>query len=309
MPLFAGSAFAWGCEGHQMVALIARAHLTPAASAAVDQLLRENPIDPALNRFCKDRPGDLMADSATWADDIKNIDKTGQWHYVDIPLAVSESGEDAMVWCAPLGPPQAGKDRTGCILNATAFELELLHDKTQPPAVRANALRYVIHFLGDITQPLHDTDNHDQGGNCTSINVSFLDKPANLHGIWDYALLANELQQKKLNQAQLAATIDKEFSVEWNDWSSSGVDLLAWAWEGHAIAADVVYGDLTPKIPVAAANAGLADRAACDAERAKVAALHITIAQPYVDAAMPVIHQQIARAGDRLAAVLNQLFQ
>ena len=60
-----------------MVALIARAHLTPAASAAVDRLLRENPIDPALNRFCKDRPNDLMADAATWADDVKNTEKNG----------------------------------------------------------------------------------------------------------------------------------------------------------------------------------------------------------------------------------------
>ena len=68
-----------------MVALIARAHLTPAASISVDQLLRENPIDPALSRFCKDRPSDLMADSATWADDAKTIEKTAEWHFIDIP--------------------------------------------------------------------------------------------------------------------------------------------------------------------------------------------------------------------------------
>ena len=53
IPLLAGSAFGWGCEGHQMIALIARAHLTPAASAAVDQLLRDNPIDPAIKRFLR----------------------------------------------------------------------------------------------------------------------------------------------------------------------------------------------------------------------------------------------------------------
>ena len=288
-----------------MVALIARAHLSPAASAAIDQLLRENPIDPALNRFCKDRPNDLMADAATWADDIKSTEKTGQWHYVDIPLAVSDSSEDAMQWCAALGPLQEGKDRTGCILNATAYELRLLRDKDQSAAIRAKALRYVIHFLGDISQPLHDADNHDQGGNCTSIAVSFLDKPANLHGIWDYALLANELQQKKVTQAQLAATIDQEHAGD----QASGLDLQAWAWEGHAIAATVVYGNLTPKLPVAPADAGLADRPACDAGRAKAAGMHIAIAQPYIDAAMPVIHQQIGRAGYRLADVLNQIFQ
>src|SRR5580698_7785730 len=137
MPFLAGPAFGWGCEGHQMIALIARAHLTPAASAAVDKLLRENPIDPALNRFCRERPSDPMADSATWADDSRTPDKTGAWHYIDIPLAVSESGEDAMEWCPALDPPDAkndGKDRTGCILNATAFQLVILRDKTQPAA-------------------------------------------------------------------------------------------------------------------------------------------------------------------------------
>src|SRR5580658_603252 len=100
LPLFANSAFGWGCEGHQIIALIARAHLTPTASNVVDQLLRENPIDPALNRFCRDRPNDLMADSATWADDARNIEKTAEWHYIDIPLAV-HADPDAMQWCKP----------------------------------------------------------------------------------------------------------------------------------------------------------------------------------------------------------------
>jgi len=64
-------AFGWGCEGHQMIALIARAHLTPVASAQVDRLLAAVPIDPGLNSYCKDRPADPMADAATWADDIR----------------------------------------------------------------------------------------------------------------------------------------------------------------------------------------------------------------------------------------------
>jgi hypothetical protein len=307
LPLLAGSAFGWGCEGHQMIALIARAHLTPAASAAVDQLLRESPIDPALERFCKDRPADPMADSATWADDTKRMEKTGEWHYVDIPLAASEG--DAMTWCAPIGPSVDNKDRPGCILNGAIYELGILRDKVRPAAERAQALRYVIHFLGDLSQPLHATDNRDQGGNCTSISAPFLDKPANLHGIWDYALIANELKQKQLTQIQLAAVIDKEFSAKWNIWGTAPVDLPAWAWDSHKIAAAVTYGDLTPAIPTASRDAGLADKAACDAGRATTAALHVSISPSYIDAAMPMIHQQIAAGGYRLADVLNQTFQ
>jgi hypothetical protein len=307
VPLFAGTAFGWGCEGHQAIALIARAHLTPAASAAVDRLLRENPIDPALNRFCKDRPADLMADSATWADDTKSTEKTGQWHYIDIPLAAADG--DAMTWCAPIGPSVDNKDRPGCILNAIGYELDILRDKSQSDPARAKALRYVIHLVGDLSQPLHTSDNHDQGGNCTSIVVPFLDRPANLHGIWDYALIANEQKQKQLSETQFAAAIDKEFSDKWNVWGKGPIDPQAWAWEGHKLAGPVTYGDLTPMILAAPREAGLADRAACDLERSQMASLHVTMAQTYIDKAMPVVHQQIAKAGYRLADVLNQTFQ
>src|SRR5689334_13193214 len=116
LPLLSGSAFGWGCEGHQVVALIARAHLTPAASAAVDHLLRENPVGPALDRYCKDRPDDPMANVATWADDVREIEKTAEWHYIDIPLSVPAGSmpvRGAMEWCNPL------KDRRpGCVVTA-----------------------------------------------------------------------------------------------------------------------------------------------------------------------------------------------
>ena len=130
IPLLSVSAFGWGCEGHQMVALIARAHLTPAASKAVDQLLRDNPIDPALSRFCTDRPSDLMADSATWADDARTIEKTADWHFIDIPLAVPAdpaNEQAAMKWCKP-----AAGGKPGCIVSAIDYEWAILRDTSQP---------------------------------------------------------------------------------------------------------------------------------------------------------------------------------
>ena len=140
LPLLAGSAFGWGCQGHQIVALIARAHLTPAASAAVDRLLRENPIDASLTRFCKDRPDDLMADAASWADDQRSVDKsTETWHFIDIPLAVhtgSIGEREAMKWCAPLA---AGGP--GCIVSALDDQWAILRDASRPAAARAQALR------------------------------------------------------------------------------------------------------------------------------------------------------------------------
>jgi hypothetical protein len=278
-----------------MIALIARAHLTPAVSSAVDQLLRENPIDPSLSRFCRDRPNDLMADSATWADDARNIEKTGDWHFIDIPLAV-HADSDVMKWCKPIdGKP-------GCIVTAIDYEWAILRDKSQPAPVRAKALRYVIHLVGDLSQPLHATDNHDRGGNCTEINFFSEAKPENLHAIWDYRIIERDLGVKKTTQAQYARSLDEDFA-------ESKIDVLAWTWESHTLASTVTYADLKPSIPIAPAVLGTADQTACTEERAAVAALHISIADEYVSHALPVIREQLARAGYRLANLLNQTFK
>jgi hypothetical protein len=301
--LFSIPAFGWGCEGHQMIALIARAHLTPAASAEVDQLLREHPIDPKLNRFCKDRPSDLMADSSTWADDARQIEKTADWHFIDIPVAVpSIPTTDLMQWCKPTdGKP-------GCIVTAIEYESKILKDRTRSGADRATALRYLIHFTGDLSQPLHASDNHDRGGNCTSVHFFSHEKPENLHAIWDYSIIEKELADKNVTQTRYAADLDRTFANRWPDWGASKTDATAWAWDSHALAVSVTYADLKPPIPIAPVSAGLADAAACDAGKATVEALHIQIGAEYTNVAFPVIRQQLAKAGYRLAGLLNQTF-
>lgn len=300
-PLIPAPAFGWGCEGHQIVALIARAHLTPAVSAAVDELLRQSPIDPALNRFCQDRPADLMADSATWADDSKNQEKTSVWHYIDIPLkVVSVTSVDP--WCPPIGPSVEGKNRPGCVTDAIAFELEILRDKSRPVAERATALRYVIHFVGDIHQPLHDEDNNDQGGNCTSIRFFAEERPANLHAIWDYKLIQHQLAADKLTQPAYADALNARFSARYSAMTGGRADdAVAWAWESHAVAISSAYGTLEPGIPVETPD----PKAVCNAERDKVQALHVAVADAYFAKAMPVIDEQLAKAGFRLAVLLN----
>jgi hypothetical protein len=300
-PLASSSAFGWGCEGHQMVALIARAHLTPAVSAAVDELLRQSPIDPALTRFCQDRPSDLMADSATWADDTKNQEKTSVWHYVDIPLSVvSVTSLDP--WCPPIGPSVDGKNRPGCITNAIEYELLILRDKSRPVPERATALRYVIHLVGDIHQPLHDADNDDQGGNCTAMQFFSEDRPANLHAIWDYKLIEHELAQDKLTQPAYAAALNTRYLTKYPALAKAQADdPVAWAWEAHAIAISTTYGLLQPGIPVETPDPKLV----CAAERDRVQALHITVGDQYFARTMPVIDERLAIAGFRLAIVLN----
>lgn len=298
------NAYGWGCEGHQIVALIARAHLHPEVAAVVDQLLNDNPIDPALNRFCKDRPSDIMADASTWADDIKNTEKTSLWHYVDIPLTVSERTSLAP-WCPAIGPSVDGKERPGCITNAMQYEWGILKDTATPPADRARALRYLIHFAGDIHQPLHDSDNDDRGGNCTSLRFFAEDRPANLHAIWDYKLIQRDLAGRKMSQTDYATALDRQLADRWKTKAALRPDPEGWAWEGNALAKSVTYGDLKPLIPVEQPD----PQADCDVERDKVAALHIAVAEDYFHQTIPVVDEQLAKAGYRLAELLNETFR
>lgn len=298
------NAYGWGCEGHQIVALIARAHLAPDVSTAVDQLLKENPIDPALNRFCKDRPSDSMADASTWADDIKNIEKTGVWHYIDIPLTVS--GRTSLTpWCPPIGPSIDGKDRPGCVTNAIEYEWAILKDRSRLSAERAKALRYIIHFVGDIHQPLHASDNDDRGGNCTSLKFFAEDRPANLHAIWDYKLIQRDLAEKKTSQADYAAVLDHQLADRWKTQSEIKPDPEGWAWEGNALAKSVTYRDLKPLIPAEQPN----PQVDCNTERDKVAALHIAVSDDYFHQTLPTVDEQLAKAGYRLAELLNESFR
>ena len=279
----------------------------PAAAAAVDMLLRQNPVDPALNRFCKDRPADLMADASTWADDVKSTAKTGAWHYVDIPLSVN-SWTSLAAWCPPIVATTTSpgeNDRPGCVTDAIEYEWGILRDASQPAAERAMALRYVIHLAGDIHQPLHASNNDDRGGNCTAIQFYAEDRPANLHAIWDYKLLERDLANRKSSEADFAKALDRKFAIHWTEWGEQKPDTEEWAWEGQALARSVTYGDLKPSIPVEAPN----PQVLCDAERDKVAALHVSINDSYFRQTIPVIEEQLAKAGYRLAGLLNQTFQ
>ena len=299
-------AFGWGCEGHDMVALIARTHLTSGASSAVDRLLIENPIHPELKRFCTDRSSDPMIDAATWADDVKSSEKTGLWHYIDIPLGVSSSnGRDLWQWCPPLGPLIEGKERSGCILNALNQQITELAAPNVPGPERARALRYVIHLMGDLHQPLHTEDNGDQGGNCTSLKFFGRTDPVRLHGAWDYGLIERDMALQHSTTASYASALDRQFAGQWLQRRNEARNFESWAWESHELARNVSYGALTPAIPLAVPGS----RLSCDAETANIASLGISIGEPYFREAMPVIDEQLAKSGYRLAALLNQTFR
>ena len=164
-------AMAWGESGHRVVASIADASLTPAARREVALLLAGEP-EPTL------------AGVSTWADRLRASDpglgrRSAPWHYVNL-------GEDACVY-------RAGRDcrRGDCIVAALQRELAVLADRRRDLAARRRALKFVVHFVGDVHQPLHAAHARDKGGNTVQLRLPSArgERGSNLHAWWDSGLI------------------------------------------------------------------------------------------------------------------------
>lgn len=238
---------AWGPEGHRDVAAIAQKNLKPETLAAFKAMFG---------------PYDTLAAISVWADDIREEHpETGPWHYIDIPLTASSI--DMNRDC-----------REGNCVIGKIHEFEaVLKNKSADPAARRDALKFLVHFVGDLHQPLHCEDNGDQGGN--KVQVIFFGQPMNLHAVWDGGILRRE----KVFGLRLAGDLGGRITpAEKTAWARGSVE--DWALEGHALAVQVAYAKLPHD-----ATPNLGD--------------------DYFNAALPVAELQIEKAGIRLAGILN----
>ena len=174
LALLAAAAHAWGTQGHQVVALLAEQQLTPKAKEQVLKLL-------ALE------PGATLASISTWADKHRNR-TTGPWHYVNLPRGDCTYG--ALRDC-PDG---------NCVVEAINRQLAVLASDA-PDEKRLTALKYVVHFVADVHQPLHAGYADDRGGN--TYQVQAFGRGTNLHALWDTGLIQN----LGLSSEGLAATL------------------------------------------------------------------------------------------------------
>jgi hypothetical protein len=293
---------AWGCKGHQTIAYLAEKHLSPGALRMVESLLSKNPIDPSLKRFCDNIGLDDTASSATWADDYRDKDKTtAPWHFIDIPLSVTQG--QLQQYC--------GLD--GCVTHAIPKQLAILNDKTQSETKRAMALRFIIHLVGDLHQPLHASTNNDRGGNCVPVKY-FRQNPhnhsgsytPNLHHVWDTELAENDMPDP--DPKAFANSLDTEYSGSFAEWREGGTQLEAWAWEGHQHAVDISYGALTPKITFEPFDPNAKTCTDDNNIGNRMLHKHIVIGSTYQEQAIPVIEERLAQAGVRLAMILNETF-
>jgi hypothetical protein len=296
-------ALAWGCDGHQTVALIAKQNLNPHALAMVTQILHDNPIDPTLFRFCKPVATDPMVDAATFADDYREKHpETAGWHFIDIPRGATKG----TFVC---------DTSTSCITLALSAQIKILQTPGADPADQATALRLIIHFAGDIHQPLHCTTNNDRGGNCVPVNFfgklpkktsttaeSYVD---NLHGVWDTDLVERIESGKTVEE--FADSLNIKFTPKFSSWQSSGISFDDWAWDSHEDAESKSYGKLNKKIPVET-PAPVTTCADANHISTRMLALNEKVGPSYQSKVNATMQEQLARAGFRLSMILNQIW-
>ncbi len=277
-------AFAWGPEGHEIVAEMSLFYLTPVARDAVDDVLGSY----KLSDF----------DVASWPDTIRGNKEyaeryphNGDWHYID--FVVQQWYDENF----KLEVTQDGHDIVSQILR---WRDELADGKIENER-RLDALRFLVHFVGDLHQPLHCASRYnDMGGNMLPVNsfhgqhYSFdpgtpMDYPPCLHSTWDEYLVFELVagQKTKAVARALHEEITPEQLCQWSD-----DDVLGWAEDSYWLARKQVYRWTNgERVPFKWSGAGM----------------DLT-SENYIDSHLPIVREQLQKAGVRLAHMLNTAF-
>jgi S1/P1 Nuclease len=270
-------AAAWGDLGHKVTALVAYRHLTPQAKLRLDALLAADTDSLTPPDF---------ANRATWADKYRTTHReTAAWHFVDIEIDAPDL-QSACFGFPTLGASQLASQGPAqdCVVNKIEEFAGELQGAATPPAERLLALKFLIHLVGDLHQPLHAADHDDRGGNCIGLSASADRSTArapNLHAYWDVAVV----DAQGASAEQIADKLDAGISAALlNEWASGTA--RSWAMETFEIAHRDAYA--LPSRPTCGTQGSVALRQEYEAEARKVAAV------------------QLQKAAIRMASILNR---
>jgi hypothetical protein len=223
---------------------------------------------------------DEFVAAATWADEVRNDrPQTYNWHFVDIP--VGEARYDAKRDCPDT-------DKGDCVIAAIARARVDVVDAARPGALRAESLKFLIHFVGDLHQPLHSIDNHDRGGNDVRVNALRGEdgRATNLHAVWDTGLINLSAETEAARAERLVESLRaKPPALELLD-----LDVVKWVEESHDVGERIVYN-----YPSFLRTGPGPDP--------------ITLDEAYRKTAIETIDARLALAGARLAGLLNSLLK
>ena len=261
--LVSSPALAWGKTGHRVIAAIADTQLSGLARANVEQILG---------------PGESLDEAANWPDEMRSApgefwQKTATpWHYVTLDGIIYDHA-----------PPE------GDAFEALGRFKKTLQDPNASRADKQLALRFIVHLVGDLHQPLHVGKCCDKGGN--DVKVTFFGKPTNLHAVWDSQLVDDE----QLSFSELATKLERHISpqdvVKW--WDSNPRD---WISESAEIRDSVYptsrdFGNPPKGRKPTKGEPPLPD-----------------LSYSYVFKFTPVMERRLSQGGVRLAAYLNAIF-
>jgi hypothetical protein len=267
-------AFAWGDMGHEITGLIAYDRLTPMTKAKVDELL-------AADKDTLTPPD--FASRTTWADKYRNGHReTAAWHFVDVEIDDPDLKSACFSFPAlTAGQPASQGPARDCVVDKIEQFAKEFHDPKTPQAEQLLALKFLIHFVGDVHQPLHASDDHDEGGNCIGLAPSTAFQSTNLHAFWDTGVI----YELGPSAAVIAGALERDITPD---------KALAWAkggprdWAAEAFATSKSDAYALPSRPTCAAPGTVALSADYQAQ-----ARHDAIGQ-------------LEKAGVRIAYVLNE---
>lgn len=165
----------WGPTGHRAIGEVAEKHLTRKAAREINQILK----------------GASLAEVSTWMDEIRSDDRydhTHSWHYTTIPDGLNYSNRD---------------NDQGQLVEKIEEMITLLRDESTSDSLRVVALKFLVHLVGDLHQPLHVGNGEDRGGN--DVRVKFFYESSNLHRVWDSGMINHKLY----SYTELAEVIDR----------------------------------------------------------------------------------------------------
>lgn len=277
--IVAQPALAWGSFAHRVTARIAWAELTPAARAQVRLLLAAAPkLDTPTCPLAD------FGDVSVWADCVRGLDDprfaaSAPWHYQDISVC----GAFDITAACPDG---------NCVSAQIPRQQQILADRSRPAAERLAALAYLVHFTGDLHQPLHIGDKGDAGGNGVRAAFGFkVTDRMNLHRIWDTEMTEGALTAPPaVGPAQITPAQRKR-------WTAGPADTAArvagWAQESWLVTKTVTYAGLDAPDMCAVAPA------------ARPRSIRAVISPAYIARATPFVREQVAKAGTRIALLVN----
>lgn len=244
------SLISWGVVGHRTIAKIAENHLTPKAKAAVKDLLGTEDM-PIVSTF---------ADEIRYA---KEYRYTGPWHYLNEPMGMTYAEFSKTVKA----------DTSANVYNALLkMEAQLKNPKSTKEE-KVFALKMIIHFVGDLHQPMHVSREEDKGGN--DIKLKFQGRETNLHSLWDSGLI----EYNGMTFLEMSTALDNISDPKIKQWQSDPV--MKWLFESYQIA-DQLYKEVE-KNP--------------------------NLDYTYYPQHSEIYKLRIQQAGIRLAGVLNDIFK